>query len=116
MILTQLQAFNSITFNHHAMMLPRSSFDPILRALDRWKKLWDVAVHRVPTEQQKWMGVTRHAPEMALMCRGVILLHGTEMGRSLAYTQRITQYDATSFYEFVQFLKKLETLQQNTAG
>ncbi|ERT00248.1 hypothetical protein HMPREF1624_03619 [Sporothrix schenckii ATCC 58251] len=59
-------------FQYRAQALPPSTAAVVLRALDRWDRLWQAARDRLPLEQQRWLGIARHAPEFARVARRIV--------------------------------------------
>jgi hypothetical protein len=82
-------------------MLPREMSFTLLRALDRWKKLWDAAFSQVPLDQRRWLGISGHAPELAMLSRLIIETCGTERAKTLRYLQGIAGSDLTEFHHFL---------------
>lgn len=82
-------------------MLPREMSLTLLRALNRWKTLWDPAFDRVPQDEQRWLGIAGHAPELAALSRLIIETCGTERAKTSRYLQGIAGSDLTEFHRFM---------------
>ncbi|EEU48208.1 uncharacterized protein NECHADRAFT_75560 [Fusarium vanettenii 77-13-4] len=93
--------FQSLIFNHRTSMLPASSSDILLRALNRWTPLWDAAMQQIPVDDRKWLGVSRYSPEVATISKRIIEVGGTEEGKNSPYLQCIGTYDMIAFHEFI---------------
>ena len=83
-------------------MLPREASLPIRRALDRWKNLWDVAFNSIDPDQRKWLGIPRHAPELASISKLTIEMSGSEKAKTSKYLQGIVGYDLHDLQIFIQ--------------
>ncbi|KAJ9133410.1 hypothetical protein NKR23_g10799 [Pleurostoma richardsiae] len=93
--------FQFVLFNYRTNMLPKSFASVLLRALDRWDRLWAVAMDRVAPDQQGWLGVSKYAPEFALISRRIIEASITEEGRCSKYLQCTAEFDLQVFHEFI---------------
>jgi hypothetical protein len=97
-ILTR-SALQHVIFNLHvAMGLPGQSAK-LLQALDVWHRLWTNAMSKLPEDDQKWLGVTRHVPDIGSLSRRIIEIAGTNA--QSPYLQRIPSYGATQLHEFI---------------
>ncbi|KIH91331.1 hypothetical protein SPBR_01531 [Sporothrix brasiliensis 5110] len=102
-------------FHYRAQALPPSTAAVVLRALDRWDRLWQAARDRVPPDQQRWLGIARHAPEFARIARRIVdvtrqVSETTATGPpadALAdvhrsrYIQCRSEFDLAVFYQFI---------------
>ncbi|KAH8888920.1 hypothetical protein GQ53DRAFT_690656 [Thozetella sp. PMI_491] len=93
--------FQGIIFNHRSSMLPTCHAAILLRALDRWNRLWGTAISLAPADRQRWMGVAKHAPEFALISRRILEVGATEEGKRSRYLRCTAEYDFTAFREFI---------------
>ncbi|KAH6972052.1 hypothetical protein BKA56DRAFT_646181 [Ilyonectria sp. MPI-CAGE-AT-0026] len=94
-------AFQFVLFNYRANMLPRSFGSVLLRALNRWERLWSIAINQVAPGQQGWLGVAKYSPEFALISRRIVEVCNTEEGRRSKYLQCTAEYDLQVFHEFM---------------
>ncbi|KAI8623086.1 hypothetical protein F5Y19DRAFT_459877 [Xylariaceae sp. FL1651] len=94
-------AFQFLLFNYRANLLPRSFGSVLLRALNRWERLWHVAMSHVPPEQQSWLGVAKYSPEFALISRRIVEVSNTEEGKCSTYLQGTAEYDFQNFHQFI---------------
>ncbi|KAJ4217212.1 hypothetical protein NW759_009159 [Fusarium solani] len=94
-------AFQSLIFNHRTSMLPASSSDILLRALNRWTPIWDAAMQQIPVDDRKWLGVSRYSPEVAIISKRMIEVGGTEEGKNSPYLQCVGTYDMVAFHQFI---------------
>jgi hypothetical protein len=88
-------------FNWHTMLKPPGVAQSILHALDRWGLLWDRAIARITPEAQQWLGVARHAPEIAWLSRRIIEISLTRQSDEVQYLQRCATYDLADFHQFI---------------
>ncbi|RSL47698.1 hypothetical protein CEP53_009833 [Fusarium sp. AF-6] len=93
--------FQSLIFNHRTSMLPASSSDIILRALNRWTPIWDAAMQQIPDDDRKWLGVSRYSLEVAIISKRIIEVGGTEEGKNSPYLQCVGTYDMVAFHQFI---------------
>ncbi|RSL96057.1 hypothetical protein CDV31_013616 [Fusarium ambrosium] len=93
--------FQSLIFNHRTSMLPASSSDIILRALNRWTPIWDAAMQQIPDDDRKWLGVSRYSLEVAIISKRIIEVAGTEEGKNSPYLQCVGTYDMVAFHQFI---------------
>jgi hypothetical protein len=101
-VLTPIKkAFQFVLFNYRVNMLPISFGSVLLRALNRWERLWSVAINQVAPDQQSWLGVAKYSPEFALISRMIVEASNTEEGRCLKYLQCTAEYDLQVFHEFM---------------
>ena len=63
--------------------------------------LWSSAIDRVPVDQVPWLGVVRHAPEIAWLSRRILETGVTGEVADSSYLQRVTTYDLADFHQFV---------------
>ena len=96
-----LTALQPIIFNLQTLPLPDNTSQALLRALDRWKTLWDAATVRIAPDQRRWLGVERNSPGLALLSRRIIEVNGTEAGRASKYLQRIPKHDFSDIHGFI---------------
>ncbi|KAM6537844.1 hypothetical protein FALCPG4_003747 [Fusarium falciforme] len=93
--------FQSLIFSHRTSMLPASSSDILLRALNRWTPIWDAAMQQIPVDDRKWLGVSRYSPEVATISKRIIEVGGTEEGKNSPYLQCVGTYDMVAFHQFI---------------
>lgn len=82
-------------------MLPASSSDILLRALNRWSPIWDAAMQQIPVDDRKWLGVSRYSPEVATISKRIIEVGGTDEGKNSPYLQCVGTYDMVAFHQFI---------------
>ena len=88
-------------YNWHALLKPATVAQALLRALDRWKSLWDRAIESVAPNKRQWLGVARHAPEVAWLSRRIIEVSMAAQSKELTYLYRVTTYDLKNFHDFI---------------
>lgn len=106
-------AFQAIVYNFHISSLPDSNAHILLRALNRWKMLWDAMMPRVSAEQRQWMGVTKFAPEVAWLTEKIIEVNGIKEAKGLAYLQRVPGYNLRAVHELIRHLQSDIQLRNN---
>ncbi|KAB5569952.1 fungal-specific transcription factor domain-containing protein [Coniochaeta sp. 2T2.1] len=94
-------ALQPVIVNCRAMPLPDTVAKALLRALDRWRSLWSSAIDRVPADQRPWLGLVRHAPEIAWLSRRILETGVTGQGADSIYLRRVTTYDLADFHQFI---------------
>lgn len=82
-------------------MLPKSFASVLLRALDRWERLWQAAMGRVQNDQQGWLSIIAHSPEFASISRRIVEVSHTEEGKLSRYLNCTAQDDFGAFHEFI---------------
>lgn len=83
----------------------------LLRALDRWDRLWHAALARVAPDQQRWLGVAKHSPEFARIARRIVEVslaaaatttdEAGAAGRRSKYMQCQPEFDLGVFHQFI---------------
>ncbi|KAF4995559.1 hypothetical protein FDECE_12758 [Fusarium decemcellulare] len=94
-------ALQPAIFHYRTSMLPPSSSDILLRAIDRWSLLWAAAYERIPVDERKWIGLARYAPELAVLSRRIIQVTGTEGGKESRYLQGTASYNTADLHQFI---------------
>ncbi|KAF4339055.1 hypothetical protein FBEOM_7056 [Fusarium beomiforme] len=74
----------------------------LLRALSRWESLWENAFARITEDERRWLGISKHTPEVIALSRRTIEIIGSDEGKDSAYLQGIATYDTAVFHDFVQ--------------
>lgn len=100
-----MTAFQTIIYNLHTSMLPTSNATVLLRALDRWDTIWDASMRRFSDEQRKWIGLARTAPEVSWLSRKILETNEREVGKKLAYFERVPGYVAEAAYDLIRELR-----------
>lgn len=82
-------------------MLPRSFGTTLLRALDRWERLWSKAISQLSHEPQSQIGVARFASEFASISRRIIEVDSAAEGKYSRYMHCEATYDFGAFHDFI---------------
>ncbi|CAK7203337.1 hypothetical protein SEUCBS139899_006068 [Sporothrix eucalyptigena] len=100
-------ALQFVLFTYRFNALPPTFGNVLLRALDRWDRLWTAALARVAPHQQRWLGVAKYSPEFARIAKRIIeVSEGRGDGRSSnsvgdKYLQCTPEYDLRVFHAFI---------------
>lgn len=65
-------ALQFAVFSCRAQSMLDSMGPKLIKALDRWERLWDAALANVPADEQRWLGVAKHSPEFARIARRIV--------------------------------------------
>ncbi|KAF2653773.1 hypothetical protein K491DRAFT_502298 [Lophiostoma macrostomum CBS 122681] len=71
-LLVAIFALHSVIFVSRTSLLLSSLYQPLLRATDRWKELWDAAHARQGLEQAHFVGFTKYGAELHWLARKLI--------------------------------------------
>lgn len=94
-------AMQPMIFTWHTMLRPTAVAQALLCGLQQWRRLWDTAIDRVDVSQRQWLGVVRHAPEIAWLSLRTVQVMMEGKDRDSKYLQRIATYDLTDFHQFI---------------
>lgn len=80
----------------------------LLRALDEWQRLWDLAVAKLDEQQQRKIGITTHVPAFAWLTRKILDATVTQGSQRSPYLERLGQTDAYHLFMFIKGHMKTE--------
>lgn len=83
-------------------MLGKVCSSAVMRALHRWRALWDDAVEALNSSRKRAPGTVKNGTELALLTTKIVEFGGRdEAVRDSPYLQGIVREDTADFHEFI---------------
>ncbi|KAK6220631.1 hypothetical protein LQW54_002076 [Pestalotiopsis sp. IQ-011] len=95
------EAIQHVIFNHHVTLSLASQSANLLKALETWRRLSNRATDQLSENHRKYIGVARHVPGIAYLCKRIIEVSVGPAAGSSRYLQRVPSYTALELHEFI---------------